>query len=68
MRKIWNSSGSDKNYNYNYLKTFVPVMLWITRNTANPVKHNVNSTTCFGLIGYHQVDQEYKSMYGVNAV
>ena len=25
----------------------------------------MNSTTCFGLIGYHQVDQEYKIMYTI---
>lgn len=68
MWKIWNSAESDTNSNYDYLKTFIPVVLWITRNTANSVKHSVNSTTCFGLTGHHQVDQEYKIMYGVNAV
>jgi hypothetical protein len=65
MWKIWNSVGSDTNNNCNYLKTSLPFVLWITRNRTNPVKHSVNSTTCFGLIGHRQVDQEYNSMYGV---
>lgn len=41
------------------------------KNPSNcRVKHNsfyssVNSTTCFGLIGHHHIQQEYKSMYTV---
>jgi len=49
--------------------TIHPRRSWITRITANPVKHrkivycSVNSTTCFGLRGQNEVDQEYKAMY-----
>jgi len=53
----------------NNSKTIEPWSIAGNKNNSNcRIKHNsfyssVNSTTCFGLLGHHHIEQEYKSMY-----
>jgi len=56
---------------YSHLKTSKTIEPWAIMGKKNHsncrVKHNnfyssVNSTTCFGRIGHHHIQQDYKSM------
>ena len=44
MWKIWTLVGSDTNNNYNYLKTFLPFVLWINKKNKQEIEQIQSNT------------------------